>query len=384
MRIAVFWKRHYMGQDVISDRYARLYELPRGLAELGHEVRVFCLSYRSAGRIQRDDPVAGTTGSLIWKGYDAGPLWVGGLLAYWRATRRELLCFNPDVLLGGSDAPHVVLMHHLGRRFDRPYVIDLYDNFESFGLTRLPGMRQRYRRALRGAAGITAVSEPFADALRQGLSDVPVTTLESTIDPERFQPCDGASARARLGLPAQARIVGISGSLSPNRGIERIYRVFVRLLEQDSSLQLVLAGDLHRRAPPPNHPRVRFLGRLPHGAMADFFSALDLALVPMIDTDFGRYAFPQKAYEILACGTPLLTARIGALARTLAPWPACLYTPEDEEDLERQIKQQLRHPVRPRLMIPSWSDQAGQLSLLLQKSVNYGKPGGVSTPELLS
>lgn len=46
MRIAVFWKRRYMGQDVISDRYARLYELPRGLAELGHEVRVFCLSYR--------------------------------------------------------------------------------------------------------------------------------------------------------------------------------------------------------------------------------------------------------------------------------------------------------------------------------------------------
>lgn len=365
MRIAVFWKRRYMGQDVIGDRYARLYELPRGLAELGHEVRVFCLSYRPAGRIQRRDPVRAGAGSLLWQGYDAGPLWIGGLPAYWRAIRRELFDFKPDVLLGGSDAPHVILTQRLARRLDRPYVIDLYDNYESFGLTRLPGLRRLYHRALGEAAGLAAVSEPLSEYLRGLVPGVPVMTLESTIDPERFQPRDRSQARARLDLPAQARLVGISGSLHPNRGIERVYRVFARLLEQDPSLQLVLAGDPHPQTPPPDHPRVGFLGRLPHEAMADFFSALDLALVPMIDTAFGRYAFPQKAYEILACETPLLTARVGALAQTLAPWPACLYEPEDTEDLEQGIRRQLAHPVRPRLMIPTWSDQAGQLDRLI-------------------
>lgn len=103
--------------------------------------------------------------------------------------------------------------------------------------------------------------------------------------------------------------------------------------------------------------------------MADFFSALDLALAPMIDTAFGRYAFPQKAYEILACETPLLTARLGALARTLAPWPDCLYEPENAEDLEQRIRRQLAHPVRPRLTIPTWSDQAGRLEARLTASL---------------
>lgn len=221
MRIAVFRKRGYMGQDVISDRYARLYELPRGLAELGHEVRVFCLSYRPAGSIRRRDPVSANGGSLIWHGYDAGPLWIGGLPAYWRTIQRELHDFEPNVLLGGSDAPHAVLTHYLARRLDRPYVIDLYDNYESFGLTRLPGMRRLYRRVLREAAAITAVSEPLSEYLRRLVPGVPVMTLQSTIDPARFRPRDRASARAQLGLPAQARIVGISGSLHPNRGIDR-------------------------------------------------------------------------------------------------------------------------------------------------------------------
>ena len=54
MRIAVLWKRRYMGHDVIEDRYARLYELPMGLAGFGHGVRVICLGYR-----------AGATGSPV-------------------------------------------------------------------------------------------------------------------------------------------------------------------------------------------------------------------------------------------------------------------------------------------------------------------------------
>ena len=139
-----------MGQDVIADRYARLYELPRGLAEAGHQVLVSCLSYQPTGRTRRVDPVTGS-GSLTWRGYDAGPLWIGGLPAYWRVLRHDLGDFAPDVLLGGSDAPHAVLTHQLARRLGRPYVLDLYDNFDSFGLTQLPGLRPLYRRSLRNA-----------------------------------------------------------------------------------------------------------------------------------------------------------------------------------------------------------------------------------------
>lgn len=360
MRIAVLWKRRYMGQDVITDRYARLYELPRGLAGLGHHVLGLCLNYHRGQPIHRADTVDGT-GSLIWKGYQAGPWLVAGLPRYWRSVTAELQVFRPTILLGGSDVIHAILTQQFALRLGVPYVLDLYDNYESFGLARMPGLPTRYRRALRGASGVVAVSDPLAKYVRTLAPTVPVLTLESTIDPARFFPRDRSVARARLGLPAQGQLLGVSGSLGPNRGIQRVYRAFLRLSASDSNLHLVLAGEVDPGAKPPRHFRVHHLGRIAHDEMPHFFSALDLALVPMLDTSFGRYAFPQKAYEILACGTPLLTTRVGALARTLAACPECLYEPDVEGDLERGILAQLSVPKVPQVPIPSWQDQAVRL-----------------------
>ena len=368
MRIAVLWKRRYMGHDVIRDRYARLYELPRGLADSGHAVLALCLNYHPGEPERRVDQVD-SPGSLVWMGYQAGPWLVGGLPEYWRSLIAELRAFQPDVLLGGSDAPHVILARHVAKRLGVPYVLDLYDNYEAFGLARLPGVRSLYRRALRGASGIGAVSEVLAGHVRTLAPGVQVVTLESTVDPARFYPRDRFAARERLGLPPVARLVGISGSLSGNRGIDRAYASFLRLSAEDPSLHLALAGDIDPRHPPPRHPRIHWLGRIAHDAMPDFFSSLDVALVPMVDTPFGRYAFPQKAYEILACGTPLLTTRLGALERTLAAYPECLYAPGDDDDLDRRIRGQLSDPTVPRVPIPSWREQARRLEQLLADSI---------------
>ncbi|MGB5831340.1 MAG: glycosyltransferase family 4 protein [Thiohalocapsa sp.] len=368
MRIAVLWKRRYMGHDVITDRYARLYELPRGLADAGDDVLGLCLSYRPAV-VSREAHALVGSGSLAWRGFTAGPAVIGGLPGYHRAVLQELRAFQPDVLLGGSDAVHAVLTRYFSVRIGVPYVLDLYDNFESFGLTRIPGLLSMYRRALRGAAGITTVSDLLSEYVRSVAIGVPVKALESTIDPALFSPRDRAAARERLGLPTAERLVGVSGSLGRNRGIEVVYSAFERILSDDPSLHLVLAGDVDRRALPPTHARVRFLGRIAHTEMANFFSAMDLALVPMIDTDFGRYAFPQKAYEILACRTPILTADIGALARTLAAYPRCLYRAGDAADLVRAVREQLAAPQRPELPIPTWSDQALRLDAFIREVV---------------
>lgn len=372
MRIAVLWKRRYMGHDVITDRYARLYELPRGLADGGQAVLALCLSYSPVLPERREDPVA-PPGSLIWQGYNAGPAWVGGLPGYWRSVLEQLRAFRPTVLLGGSDAPHVVLTQYLAKRLRVPYVLDLYDNFESFGLTRIPGLLSLYRRALRGASGIAAVSELLAEYVRTLAPGVPVITLESTIDPARFFPRDRQAARARLGLPAQGRLLGVSGSLGRNRGIDLIYQSFLRLSADDPTLYLVLAGDLDRRMPPPRHPRVRYLGRIPHTEMPYFFSAIDLALIPMLDTAFGRYAFPQKAYEIMACGTPLVTARVGALARTLADYPACLYDGGVAGDLDAGIHRQLNERMLPPVPIPSWTEQSDRLAAFMVEQLSAAR-----------
>lgn len=77
-----------------------------------HSVRVLCLAYRRTAPVRRVDPVA-APGGLIWQGYELGPFGPAGFPGYRRAVIEELRAFAPDLLLGGSDAPHVVLTRSL-------------------------------------------------------------------------------------------------------------------------------------------------------------------------------------------------------------------------------------------------------------------------------
>ena len=371
MRVAVLFKRRYMGHDVIHDRYARLYELPAGVARRGHQVVGVCLGYRPSDRGLIAEASHGD-GSLAWYGLDLGRLVVPGAVSYLHGAWRLLSGWRPHVLLGGSDALHVTLTRVFARRLGIPYVIDLYDNFESFGLTRLLGLRRRYRQALRGAAAITAVSAPLAEYVGELAGGPPVLTLESTVDPRVFVPQERRAARTALGLPHAGRLVGICGAMDRRRGIGTVYRACLAVLDALPDCHLVLVGDPDRHSPPPRHPRVHQLGRLDHGRMPVFYAALDLALAPMRDDDFGRYAFPQKAYEILACRVPILTADLGALGRLLRGYPACLYRADDAVDLAAKVRGQLDQPCCPALPIPSWDEQAGRLEGLLREVVAQG------------
>jgi glycosyltransferase involved in cell wall biosynthesis len=87
-----------------------------------------------------------------------------------------------------------------------------------------------------------------------------------------------------------------------------------------------------------------------------FFSALDLGVVCILDTAFGRYSFPQKAYEMLACGIPIAAADVGDIRSVLSAIPAALHRPDDAEDLARAITAQLSATRPPALHIPDWAE----------------------------
>jgi len=374
VRILCLFKRRYMRKDVIIDRYARLYELPRQLALRGHEVMAVCLNYRGRAPDFAAIDEHGA-GRLYWKSCDVGTTLFGGLLRYRRAVQSALDEFRPQVVLGGSDSLHVVLARHFARRAALPYVLDLFDNYESFGLSRLPGLTGAYRRALRDADAITCVSEPLREMIAtQYGAPARVSTLESTINHEMFHPRDRAASRARLGLPADARLIGTAGALDASRGIATLYRAFEQLQGEDRNLHLVLAGPRHGAEPLPDAPRVIHLGELPHERIPDLFSALDVAVICMRDTAFGRYAFPQKAYEIIACRTPVVAARVGALTRLLATQDNSLYEVDDVDSLRRCLGAQLTHPSVSELEPPDWARQAVHLESVLQAAIGAAPP----------
>jgi glycosyltransferase involved in cell wall biosynthesis len=350
MRIAYLCKRRYMSKDVVLDRYARVYEIPAKLAAHGHEVEAWCLSYRK----EREEGTwthDAAPGTLTWHSEPAMP----GLPTYpWRLLR-ALRKFKPDLIIAGTDIPHVALGAWLKGKLRVPLVVDLYDNFEGFGQAKIPGFVSLLRWATRKADLVLTTSEPLRELVVDDYrAKGEVVAMPSTIDRAVFHPRDRAACRAALGLPQDALLVGTAGGLNREKGIEALYAAWAILERRMPNLHLVLAGP--HGFPPPTGDRVHSLGALPHERVAQVFGALDVGAICILDTEFGRYCFPQKAYEMLACKLPVVAADVGAMHHLFADAPGCLYRAEDAADLADKLAAQLAAPQAADVPIRDWGE----------------------------
>lgn len=350
------------------DRYARLYEIPFQLARQGHTVLCMSLAYQAqpSGHWRHD----ASPGELEWESTSISKMRPFELGCYPFRLVKRLQLFNPDVLLGTSDIPHVLVTAWVAKRLKRPYCVDLYDNFEGFGQARIPGLVPLFRRAVRDAKLVTTTSEPLAEMVRNDYrARGRVCSMPSTIDKTLFHPRDQLECRRRLHLPANAKLVGTAGSLCRSNGIGTLYEAWKIVVAQCPEVHLAVAGPLDKKLMPPRDPRIHYLGQLPHARTADLFNALDVGVMCIRDTAFGRYCFPQKAYEMLACGLPVVAADVGAMSRLFADQPQCLYAVDDAPALASKIRDQLARPVNPDIDIKDWAGVVRDLESSLTELV---------------
>lgn len=366
MKILVLTKRQYTSKDLLDDRFGRLRELPLELAKLGHEVIGICLSYRAREEELIKDSDAASGIHVTWHACSLRQSVLPGLIRYFQLAVKLLREFRPDVVLACSDCFHAIFGVWLAHRFKTKGVVDLYDNFESFGASRIPGLLPLFRRAVRAADGVTCVSWPLLDlTVTRYRRNQPTTVLENAVRPDLFYPREQRACRKQLGLPLEGKIIGTAGALSDNRGIGALFEGFELVAARERDCHLAIAGPRARRNRIPNDLRVHDLGILPFEKVPLLLNALNVAIICNRDSLFGRYSFPQKAYEIIACRIPLVAARVGSMKDLLTDHPECLFEPEDPESLAKVIRQQLAAPTVLSIDAPSWASQAQKLEAFL-------------------
>jgi glycosyltransferase involved in cell wall biosynthesis len=261
-----------------------------------------------------------------------------------------------------SDAYHAIFGYRLSRQCQARCVIDLYDNFEAFGATRLPTVLALFKRAVKGADGVTCFSQRLADRIVQNYSRVkPTAVIESGVNTESFFLQDRRLCRQLLGLPEDATLIGMAGALHRSRDVQSLFRAFEILAAEDHRLNLVLAGARERSLRIPRGPCVHDLKTLPHERVPTFINSLNLSVIGYADSAQGRYSFPQKAYEILACRAPLIAAAVGTMQDLLKDHPACLFEPGCPESLAVAARRQLQNPVVLDIPVPTWEALARRL-----------------------
>lgn len=365
MRLLFLCKQKYMHKDVIHDRYGRLHELPRHLSH-HHQITGIALNYRVTRIFKQPQCYKENNDRVTWYALQLHILLLPTLLSYWRLILKEFRENPPAVVIGASDSPHIILASIIARMRGVPAVLDLYDNFEAFGLSKIPGVKTLYRRALMSADAVTCVSSRLRDHVEAARgSRGSVFTIESTINKSDFYPRDKNAARQSLNLDADGVYIGAAGSLYARRGINTVYAAYRQILATRPEVKLLLAGKIDPCAPPPKHGNVVYLGNLPHSDMNNFYNSLQVAFNFMQDDEFGHYSFPQKAYEILACKVPILSAKVGVFAELLQQ-DRFLYAPGDTEELKNKLTALLDEPAVPELDIPTWDDQARKMDEVIR------------------
>lgn len=188
----------------------------------------------------------------------------------------------------------------------------------SLGATQIEGRplgmatRALYRATERLGSGTFAVSETVARRLGAwGVPGPRVHVVPNGVDPERFafRPAARAAARARLGIPSGAYVVGCVGRLVRGKNVDGLIRAVAAvpdtylLVAGDGPERVPLLRTVHglgfadrfRLAPPCEEPESD------SPAVPELLSATDLFVSPSAEESFGL-----AVVEALAAGLPAL------------------------------------------------------------------------------
>lgn len=366
MKILLICKRYYTGKDVVRHRFGRLYELPSQLARLGHQVTVLCLDYRNNDP-QKSFVEPFGTGYVHWLVMPLRNLFSFKVFS----TYKMLNSVEANLIIGSSDIPCLWLAQKLADRFKTPYVVDLYDNYESFGQAKVLGFRKALKNSVNKASTVITVSDILKEKV---LSDYApqgqVIVMSNGVARSSFFVASKVEARLALGLPTDMKLIGTAGNLSRMKGLDTVYDAWAKIEKQTTDVSLVLAGPVEDGFPAPTGNRVFYLGELLEEQVGQLFRSLDVGIIPAHDSEFGRYCFPQKMYEMVACDLPVVAANVGAIAALLQDTPVMLFTAGDNDSLVSTVTSQLNNPSSVSIKPMEWPDLVKDVESVIVQLVN--------------
>lgn len=356
MKFLFVTKRSPQQRDLLARPYGRFYNLPVELARRGHEVRVLlCSHHHLLSERRAFEGVECISHDIRF----LGPI---GLRDY---LCKEALAFAPDWVIGCSDAWYGPLAKHLARKVHACLALDAYDDYEAYMPWNWP-LHLAWRDSLRAADLVTAAGPQLAQLLdRHRHGRAPTIVVPMAADAV-FTPNDKAESRIALGLPDGAPLVGYTGSWARNRGTDTLLEAFELVRQQHPSVRLVLTGKPPRYAT--TQPGVIALGYVADMQLPLVLSSLNVACVITANSRFGRFSYPSKLCEAMACRIPVVASDSEPVRWMLKDDAQSLVPQGSATELAARIVDQLSEGAANYPPPPSWADSAAILEEALRCS----------------
>lgn len=327
---------------------SRVQKEARTLSEAGYQVSVACLGHNAAVtdlgpgiRVEvfpaRSHALPGSPNPFLEAGGPRASGWAGRFGWLWdyvaglRAWGRSLA----ETATTDADAWHLHDLTALAAvmPFLPPGLPVVYDSHELFvnsgTASRLPRPLSRLlqdyeRRLVARTAGVVTVNDEIARVLERRYRPRRLVVVANC--PPRWSPPVRRPDHIRhaAGIPTGAPIALYHGGLVAGRGIERLFDAFRDPRLSERHLVLLGYGEMRetylewsRRVPWRGH--VHVLGPVPPGLLLEWIASADVGLMVNPGTTLNDcYSSPNKLFECLAAGTPVVASDLPILRRVLA------------------------------------------------------------------
>lgn len=267
--------------------------------------------------------------------------WLDGNIAGVAEVVREL---KPALLHAHSDFFNAVTAHIVGAHFGIPVVYEVRGFWEESMLSRIAqkhsikdwnavavrwGMPDAYTlRRLREADARTSAEHVFTLARvmkshieQQGLAASRISLVPNAVSGKDFPVLSRDTELAeRLRLPQDSLVIGYISSIVEYEGIDILLEAFHSIRERPGrDLRLVIVGDgpflanLKERNAQLGEMGVIFTGRVPHDDVPNYYSLIDIFVVPRKPSRVCHLVTPLKPFEAFSTGRSVIMSDVDAL-----------------------------------------------------------------------
>lgn len=297
-----------------------------------------------------------------------------------RAVRR--LAESADVVMSRGE-PGVLAFAQL--RGARPFVYETHrpvvNAARPLAFLRGPSLAERERAAVRGAAGLVAVSEgALSEMRRRHGGNQPARVLPSGTDPP---PADADPPRD-LGVIYAGKLEARKGVGVLLEAMALLPGVRLSVLGGDEA-ELAALRPAVRRAEAAG-ARVDLVGRVPAASVRGWFRRARCGVCPLpigLGAVSERFTSPMKIVEMMACGTPIVASDLPSVREILTDGVnARLVAPSDPQALAEAIRDTLAQAAVDRVQRArddarayAWPVRAERLHSLLEEVLGRSRRG---------
>ncbi len=334
---------------MVSRPYGRFYYIPNGLQEAGHQCVILLVDFKSKKNCQ------GEIGKLPFRSigvsYKCFP-------EIFRVGKELIASHRIDCIIGCSDTWFGILARSLAKKMELPYVVDAYDNYESY-IPWLKPLHWLWRRSIRDANAVVSAGPALANLLNSYRNEASSIVPMSADDD--FTQKDKIKCREHFNLPQGKVIVGYCGKLESRKGGSDLYEI-AKILSEDEEFLIVVSGN--NQGSESLNSNLQFLGYLEDAEMPYLVNALDIMLILNHDNAFGRYSYPIKIYEAMRCNTIPLSSDLPGTRWILNNHLGLLVEPGDANQFAAKIRE-LKYQKKEFLDQETWRNSVKKFEKVL-------------------